>query len=345
MDFTFTADQQDLRRALADVSADHCGPEQVRAAIAAGAYDADLARLLSVELGLAGFAVGEAAGGAGGSFVDAAVVIEEAGAALWPAPITSAVVGAVVLDRSAAPDALVASVASGDAVAIVVPAAEVGSDGSVLSGTAEHVVDGHRADVLVVATPDGLWWVDSGTRGVTVGAGPSLDLTRWHATVTFDRAAATRIGDPQDADRAIDLLRVALSVEAVGVGRHCLASTVNYLKTRVQFGKPIGSFQALQHRCADLAVALEAAASTAYYAAWAAAASPAELPVVAPLAKAVCTDSAYRIASETIQLHGGIGFTWEHEAHLYFKRATALRLVLGDAHEQRRVVAERAGLK
>jgi alkylation response protein AidB-like acyl-CoA dehydrogenase len=142
----------------------------------------------------------------------------------------------------------------------------------------------------------------------------------------------------------VDLLRVALAIEAVGTARHCLASTVDYLKTRVQFGKPIGSFQALQHRVADLAVDLEAASSTAYYAAWVAADAPDELPVVAPLAKAVCADAAYRIAAETIQLHGGIGFTWEHDAHLYFKRATATRMMLGDAHEQRRLVAARAGL-
>ena len=128
------------------------------------------------------------------------------------------------------------------------------------------------------------------------------------------------------------------------MARHCLARTVDYLKTREQFGKPIGSFQALQHRAADLVVELEAAASTAYYAAWVAADSPDELPVVAPLAKAVCTDAAYRIAAESIQMHGGIGFTWEHEAHLYFKRATVTQMLLGDSHEQRRLVAARAGL-
>ena len=172
---------------------------------------------------------------------------------------------------------------------------------------------------------------------------PSLDLTRWQATVSFDGAAAQRIGDADAPAAAVDLLRVALAVEAVGVARHCLDTTVDYLKTREQFGRPIGSFQALQHRAADLVVDLEAAASTAYYAAWVAADSPAELPVVAPLAKAVCADAAYRIAAETIQLHGGIGFTWEHEAHLYFKRATADRVLLGDSHRERQLVAERAG--
>jgi alkylation response protein AidB-like acyl-CoA dehydrogenase len=336
MDFTFTADQVDLRRALQDVSADRCSPDRLRAAISTDAYDEDLWRLVVTELGLVEIAVSEANGGTGGSFVDAAVVLEEGGAALWPVPLLASVIGAITLDRS--------GVATGERIAVLAPAPHVTADGDTLSGQARHVIDGHRADVVLIATPAGLWAVDADADGVAVAGAPSLDLTRWQATVTLAGAGATRIGDSEASAAAIDLLRVALSLEAVGIARRCLYSTVDYLKTRVQFGKPIGSFQALQHRCADLVVDLEAAASTAYYAAWAAADAPDELPVVAPLAKSVCTDAAYRIAAETIQLHGGIGFTWEHEAHLYFKRATALRLLLGDAHEQRRLVAERASL-
>jgi alkylation response protein AidB-like acyl-CoA dehydrogenase len=133
-------------------------------------------------------------------------------------------------------------------------------------------------------------------------------------------------------------------VEAIGISRWCLAATVEHLKTRVQFGKPIGSFQALQHRAADLAVLLESAAATASYAAWTVADSAGELPAMAPLALAACADAAYRIAAETIQMHGGIGFTWEHDAHLYFKRATTTKLLLGEPHEQRRLLAQRVGL-
>jgi alkylation response protein AidB-like acyl-CoA dehydrogenase len=140
------------------------------------------------------------------------------------------------------------------------------------------------------------------------------------------------------------VLRVALALEAIGVARWCLGATVEHLKTRVQFGKAIGSFQALQHRAADLAVLLESAAATASYAAWTVADSPGELPAMAPLALATCADATYRIAAETIQLHGGIGFTWEHDAHLYFKRATTTKLLLGEPHEQRRLLAERFGL-
>ncbi|MBV9485351.1 MAG: acyl-CoA/acyl-ACP dehydrogenase [Frankiaceae bacterium] len=342
MDFSFSSEQQDLRAAVRDVAADRCSPARLREVLDNhDGYDADLWSLVARELGLVGVAVSEASGGMGGSFVDAAVALEAAGAALFPVPLLSSVVTAVALDRAGAGD-LAAPVAAGEWVAALVVAPTVMATGGGLSGVAAHVVDGHRADLLVVASSDGLFALEASAASV-VGA-PSLDLTRWQATVTFDGTAARQIGDAEASARAVDLLRVGLAVEVIGGARHCLDSTVDYLKTRVQFGKPIGSFQALQHRAADLAVDLEAAASTAYYAAWAAADSPDELPVLAPLAKSVCADAAYRIAAETIQLHGGIGFTWEHDAHLYFKRATATRLLLGDGHRQRALVAERARL-
>jgi alkylation response protein AidB-like acyl-CoA dehydrogenase len=296
---------------------------------------------------MVGVAVSEANGGTGGSFVDAAVALEETGRALCPIPLLTGIVAVTALDRGepAVAGELVPAIAAGERRAALVVAPEVTGEGEALRGSTRHVIDGHRADLLVVATPTGLWAVDATASGVTVQGSPSLDPVRWQADVSFDGAVGRRIGDASDSAGAVDLLRVALAIESVGAARACLSSTVDYLKTRTQFGRPIGSFQALQHRCADLAADLEAAASTAYYAGWAAADSPAELPVVAPLAKAVCADTAYRIAAETIQLHGGIGFTWEHDAHLYFKRATATRMWLGDAHVQRLLVAERAGLR
>jgi alkylation response protein AidB-like acyl-CoA dehydrogenase len=347
MDFTFAAEQQDLRAAMRDIATDRCSPSRLREVIDShDAYDDDLWRLVAGELGLVGVAVSEENGGTGGSFVDAAVVIEEAGQALFPVPLLAGVVAAAAVGRGDPELAasLLPPVATGERTVALVVAPDVASEGDMLRGVARHVIDGHRADLLVVAAPDGLWAVERAAAGVQVAGAPSIDLTRWQATVSLDGAAGVLLGDGAVSAAAVDLLRVALAIEAVGAARHCLSSTVDYLKTRVQFGKPIGSFQALQHRVADLAVDLEAAASTAYYAAWVAADSPAELPVVAPLAKAVCADAAYRIAAETIQLHGGIGFTWEHDAHLYFKRATATRMLLGDSHAQRRLVAARAEL-
>jgi alkylation response protein AidB-like acyl-CoA dehydrogenase len=342
MDFSFSSEQQDLRAAVRDVAADRCTPARVREVIDnADAYDAELWSLVAGELGLVGIAVSEAGGGMGGSFVDAAVALEESGAALFPVPLLTSVVAAVALDRAGASD-VVGPVAAGERTAALVVAPDVTVGDGSLTGTAHHVIDGHHADVLVVSTHDGLFVVEASA--ATVVGAPSLDMTRWLATVTFDGAPAQQIADADAASRSVDLMRVALAVEVMGGARYCVNSTVDYLKTRVQFGKPIGSFQALQHRASDLAVDLESAASTAYYAAWAAADSPEELPVVAPLAKSVCADAAYRIASETIQMHGGIGFTWEHDAHLYFKRATATKALLGDSHVQRALVATRAGL-
>ena len=341
MDFSFTAEQEELRRAVRDLARDRASSAQVRAVLdGPTGHDPELWKLVAGELGLTGLTVAEERGGVGGSFVDAAVVLEEAGRALLPVPLLPTIVAATALDRAAC-DAVV-DVASGSRVAAVA-VGELAGD-TELSGELRHVIDGAIADLLVVAAKDGLWLVEASAAGVSVEPRPTLDPTRRHATGRLDAAPATRIGDAEASARTVDLLRVALSVEAIGVARWCLETTVDYLKTRVQFDRPIGSFQALQHRAATLAVRLESAASTAYYAAWAAADSPAELPVIAPLALSVCGSAAYEIAAETIQLHGGIGFTWEHDAHFYFKRATSTRLLLGDAHEQRRIVSDRTGL-
>jgi alkylation response protein AidB-like acyl-CoA dehydrogenase len=332
MDFSFTAEQQELRRAVRDLAADRSTSADVRAAMAGPTgHDPALWKLVAGELGLPGIAIPESDGGTGGSFVDVAVVLEEAGRALLPVPLLPTLAAAATVGDPA----VLGAIAAG-----AVGTISVGDPSAPLT----HVIDGQLADWLVVAAPHGLFVVDLTGAGVVVEAVTTLDPTRRQATVRVDGAAARPVGDAAAAERAVDLLRVALSVEAIGVARWCLETTVDHLKTRVQFDRPIGSFQALQHRAADLVVLLESAASTAYYAAWAAAEAPDELPVVAPLALSVAGDAAYRIAAETIQLHGGIGFTWEHDAHLYFKRATVTRLLLGGSHEQRRLVAHRAGL-
>jgi alkylation response protein AidB-like acyl-CoA dehydrogenase len=333
MDFTFTDEQVGLRDAVRRLGEQHAATDDRGA----------LWRVVTQQLGLTAIGIAESSGGAGGGFVDAGVVIEEAGRTLLPAPLTTALVAGAVLDRAGgAGTALAAAVAAGETVAVVAPAREVRATGGTLSGQIPHVLDGDVADVVLVAGADGLWAVDATAARVT--APPTLDASRGQAELLLDAAPGTRLGDGEAAQAAVDLMRVALSLEAVGAARYCLALTVDHLKTREQFGRPIGSFQALQHRAADLVVMLEAAASTAYYAAWAAEQATAELAVVAPAAKSLCGEAAWRVAAETIQMHGGIGFTWEHPAHRYFKRITTIRLLLGDAREQRRLVAERAGL-
>ncbi|HET6817791.1 MAG TPA: acyl-CoA dehydrogenase family protein [Mycobacteriales bacterium] len=356
MDFTFSPEQQELREAVRALAADRSSSAHVRAAMEAEApYDAALWRGLGQEMGLLGLGVDESLGGAGGGFVDAAVVIEESGRALMPVPVLPTLVAAHVLAASGDVGAeALGEVAAAEAVAAIgvadsgLSAGRIGfgGDGSgvTASGTVDQVVDGAAATYLLLAGRDGLWLARSDSAGVSVTSRQTLDPTRRQAAVRLEKSPVVGLGDAVASQRAVDVLRVAYAVESVGVARRCLETTVDYLKTREQFGRAIGSFQALQHRVADVAVEVEAAMSTAYYAAWAVDASPDELPVVAPLALAVCAETAWHAAAEAIQLHGGIGFTWEHDAHLYFKRATTTRLLLGDVHEQRRVVASRAGL-
>jgi acyl-CoA dehydrogenase len=343
MDFTWTPEQHELRRMLRDVTADRCGAARLREVIAGVEwYDDALWRLLAGELGLLGVAAPSGVGGNDGSFLDAAVVIEESGSGLWPAPVLSALVAVSALAPLDEAAEVLAALCAGERRATLVPGERVTQRCHELTGTATHVVGAECADLLVVATGEGLWVVDAADADITTRSG--LDPLRPLSTIRLDATPGSPVGDASTASRAVDVLRVALAVEAVGVAQRCLDMTVGYLKTREQFGRPIGSFQALAHRAADLAVAMSAATSTAYYAAWAAADAPDEVPVVAPLAKSVCGDAAYRITAETIQMHGGIGFTWEHDAHLYFKRATSTRLLLGNGHEQRRLVAARARL-
>jgi alkylation response protein AidB-like acyl-CoA dehydrogenase len=198
-------------------------------------------------------------------------------------------------------------------------------------------MDGDIATLAVVAASGGLYAVP--LDGVDRTPTSTLDLSRPAATLTFDAAPATRLATTPGS--ALDALQLALAVESLGVAAASLTATTEYLKTRHQFGAALASFQALRHRVADLAVALEAATSTTWYAVRA---DPAEQPVVAPMAKLVAADAAYLVTAESIQLHGGIGFTWEHDAHRYFKRATVTRLTHGDPVTLRRLLATRAGV-
>ena len=211
------------------------------------------------------------------------------------------------------------------------------------------IVDGGTAELLVLAARRGdepvLVAVEAAAPGVAVEPLATLDQTRRQATVRLDGAPATLLATgPEALARARDLHSVGIAIESVGAAARCLEETVAYLKERVQFGRPIGSFQALKHRCADLATELEAARSTAYYATWAVDGAPEELPVVAPLAEAVAGAALLHVAAEAIQMHGGIGFTWEHDAHMYLKRAKANELLAGGYRGVRRLVAERAGI-
>ncbi len=338
-----TGEQQELADAIRDVAADRCDSARRREVLAEDPHwSRELWRLLAVDVGLAGIGVDVDLGGTGGSFADTAVAIEAAAATLLPVPVLPHLLACAALGRQSHAELSrdLKMLASGERTgAVAVTASPILGGGSV---TVERVLLGQAADLFLVGGADGMVAVRRADAEVTPRQ--SLDLSRPHATVTFAAEDAVRIGDADASSWLVDAVRVALGVEAIGVAQACLSMTREHLLTREQFGRPIGSFQALQHRMADLLVLLEAAVSTADHAVRVVTDDSPELAVVAPLAKSVCCDAAVRVAGETIQLHGGIGFTWEHDAHLYFKRATALSALLGSSAEHRRLVAERAGI-
>jgi alkylation response protein AidB-like acyl-CoA dehydrogenase len=219
------------------------------------------------------------------------------------------------------------------------------------------VLDGHTADVIVVVarTPgssgtDGLTFfsIAADADGLHRTALSTMDQTRKQAKLEFAGVRANALGEPGAGwaalSKTLDQAAVGLANEMVGGGQFVLEMSVQYAKDRVQFGRPIGSFQAIKHKCADMLLEVESAKSAAYYAAWAAAEDNDELPVVASLAKAYCSDAYFHAAAENIQIHGGIGFTWEHDAHLYFKRAKSSEILLGDATYHRELLAQRIGI-
>jgi alkylation response protein AidB-like acyl-CoA dehydrogenase len=349
MDFSFNEDQRELRAIVAAFLERHATSQAVREAAEGDGFAAEQWGRLTGEMELTGLAIDPERGGAGASFVEVGIAIEELGRTLLPVPYLSTVTAAAVLSHLGGDEAgpLLERIAGG-AVAAVGLDGELGIDDQAVTGEV-FVVDGADAEIFILAGKrDGesvLVAVDAVAPGVTVTPVATLDQTRRQARVRLDGAPATVLAGGADAlARARDLRSVALAVESVGAAARCLDETVAYLKERVQFGKPIGSFQALKHRCADLATELEAARSTAYYATWAVDGAPEELPVVAPLAEAVAGAALLNVAAEAIQMHGGIGFTWEHDAHMYLKRAKANELLAGGYRGVRRLVGERAGI-
>jgi alkylation response protein AidB-like acyl-CoA dehydrogenase len=336
------------------------------------------------QLGLQGIAIPEEYGGGGFSFAEQAIVLEELGAALYGGPyLASAVLAATALlsaPDEAARGKLLPGIASGQTVATLAvaedggswdpaavrltasrvasvasaaPAASAAGDGGwVLDGHKSFVLDGHTADLILVVAATGsglsLFGVRAGAPGLNRRVLPTLDQTRKLARLEFRSVSARLIGAPGEAgavlDRTLDVAAIALAAEQLGGAQRALDMAVGYAKDRHQFGRPIGSFQAIKHRCADLLLEVSSLRSAVRYAAAAVAEGSPEVPVVAALIKAYAADVYFHVAAENIQIHGGIGFTWEHDAHLYFKRATSSGLLFGDAGYHRERLAQRIGL-
>ncbi len=371
MNFAFSDEQEELRRIVRQFLDDKSSEAAVREQMETEAgYDAAVWSQMAEQLGLQGLVIPEAYGGSGFSFIELVVVLEEMGRALLCAPYFSSVVlAAQALLHSgdeAAMQAHLPGIASGETIAAlaltepngrwdadgVTATATAAGDGWTIDGTKSFVLDGHTAGLLVVAarTPKGisLFTVAGDAAGLTRTPLSTMDQTRKQAKLDFAGTPATLLGTEGEGwsvlERVLDLAAVALAAEQVGGAQRCLDMSVEYAKVRVQFGRPIGSFQAIKHKCADMLLEVESAKSAAYYAGWCASELNDELPSVASLAKAYCSEAYFHCAAENIQIHGGIGFTWEHPAHLYFKRAKSSELLFGDPTYHRELLAQRIGL-
>jgi alkylation response protein AidB-like acyl-CoA dehydrogenase len=369
MRLTENAEQAELRASVRRFLGAKADLAAVRRAMETDSgYDDAVWRQACAQLGLAGIAIPEEYGGAGFTFVEQAIVLEEMGRALFCGPyLASAVLAANALllcDDETARQAYLPGIASGDLIATLAFAEDGGAwqgdgsglaatqaaDGWRLTGHRGFVLDGHNAGlVLTVArTPAGLslFAVDGiDPAGVDVTLLPTLDQTRRLARLEYRDTPATRIGPADDLLPAVlDVAAVALAAEQLGGAQAALDMAVGYLKVREQFGRPVGSFQGLKHRAADLLLEIESTRSAVLYASWAVAESSDEVPSVASLVKAYASDTFTHAAGENIQMHGGIGFTWEHDAHLYFKRASFTQLFLGDPNYHREQLATRIGV-
>jgi alkylation response protein AidB-like acyl-CoA dehydrogenase len=377
MDFGFSQEQELLRQTARSFLEKECPSGFVRRMMddPAGTTDEFWGKL--AELGWLGLIYPEADGGMGLGLVDLTVVLEEMGRAVMPGPFFSTVLLGGLAIREAGSDAqrqawlpriaggearvtlaLLEESARWDAAGVEVAAKPGKTGGFVLSGTKLFVPDGHSADLLVVAartakpTKDdpshgvSLFLVPADRKGVVTTLLPTMDQTRKLAEVAFRRVevgADALLGPLHQGwpilARVLDRATVALCAEMCGGAQKVLDLSTEYAKMRVAFGKPIGTYQAVKHKCADMLVAVENAKSITYYAAWAADQDAPDAPLAAAMAKAFVSDAYRKVAGDGIQVHGGIGFTWEHDMHLFFKRAKGSEVAFGDATLHRERVA------
>ncbi|SEB73120.1 Acyl-CoA dehydrogenase [Streptomyces sp. 2131.1] len=352
-DLLYSEAEEDLRAAVRSLLADRADAPTVIARTESDTpYDPELWKALATGIGAAGLLVPEELGGQGATHREAAVVLEELGRSVAPAPyLTSSVVATEILLALGAQDgpasALLTELAEGRRVAVpAVPFAAASAANArldSLDGVVGPVADAAAADVLLVPTADGLYAVETDAPGVRVEPLVALDLTRPLATVTLDGASGTRLADADAGRRAVDrgLLAGAglLASEQLGLAEWCLTETVRHTRERHQFNRPVGSFQALKHRMAQLWLEVVSARAAARNAADALATGSPDTPLAVAVAQAYCSKVAVHAAEECVQLHGGIGMTWEHPAHLYLKRAKADATAYGTAGRHRETVA------
>jgi alkylation response protein AidB-like acyl-CoA dehydrogenase len=374
MDFGFNEEQEMLRKSARDFLAKECPMTYVRRMMEDDVgYSVETWRKMA-ELGWMGLIYPEPHGGAGLDMVDLAVVVEEMGRVVMPGPFFSTVLlgGSAVLEGGddAQKGRYLKAIAAGESkatLAVLEPSgrwnaagieatAVADSGGYLLRGVKLFVPDAHVADLVVIAarTDRGqgeegisLFAVDVPKDGVTITPLKTMDQTRKLCEVKLDQVrvgpealVGPRGGGWPILKRVIERAKVALCAEMCGGAERVLEMSVEYAKVRVQFDRPIGSFQAIQHKCANMLLLVESAKAATYYAAWAVANGAPEAPLAAAMAKSYTSDAYRIVAGEGIQIHGGIGFTWEHDMHIYFKRAKGSEVTFGDATYNRELVAQ-----
>ena len=376
-DLLYSEAERDLAGSLRSLLGSRCRPEDLLGRLGGidrgetEPYDTGLWKTIAAELGCAGLLVPEEQDGAGASFREAATAAEELGRAVAPVPYLGSAVVATTALLAAGDDATVRELARGDVTAAVAIGFETGpaaafpltvrvsgpksGDGRAsltrLRGRVRGVADALSADLLVVpadAVPHGLYVVGADAEGVRRTPVVSLDMTRQLCDIEFVDAPARPVVPGAEANQALAAAAsagaAAIASEQLGMAEKCLEMTVAYVKERRQFARPVGSFQGLKHRLADLWVGLTQARAVARYAAGCLADGDSDAPLAVALAKSYCGDLAVRAAEECVQMHGGIGFTWEHPAHLYLKRAKAASIAFGTSDAHRASLARLADL-
>jgi alkylation response protein AidB-like acyl-CoA dehydrogenase len=371
MNFGFSEEQEELRKMVKRFLDEKSPETEVRRLMAtAEGFDPAVWTQMANELALQGLGIPEEFGGQGFGPVELYVVFEEMGAALFCSPYFSTVALAANAVLFVGTDvdkaAYLPGIASGETIATLALTDDAGrwdlattsttatasGDGFVLNGVRNYVTDGNTASTIFVPamTSKGLslFAVRGDAPGVEREALPTMDQTRKQSRIVLTNAPAALVGVEGEAhnglERTLQVAAAALAAEQVGGAQRVLNNSVEYAKNRMQFGRPIGSFQAIKHKCADMLLDVESAKSAAYYAAWAAQEGNDELAIASSLAKSFCSEAYFHCAAENIQIHGGIGFTWEHHAHLYFKRAKSSELFLGDPAYHRELLAQRLGI-
>jgi alkylation response protein AidB-like acyl-CoA dehydrogenase len=329
MNFDFSDDQQAIKRTAKELLAERFKMERVRELAEAGKYD-DAAWKELCELGWPGIFIGEEHGGQGLGTVELIILMEELGYALAPLPFLSNAAAGLVLNAAGSDEQKerwLPGIASGEARGTVGLLKD--------DGEAKLVPDADSAEVILLLGHEGARIVERGQADIEPVA--TMDPTR-----SFSRVRGGDAGEALEGDRIPGISRVAaaLAAELTGIAQRAMEMAVEYARDRKQFGRPIGSYQAVSHRCAQMLLETEGARSASYYAAWCGDAEPETLPLAACMAKAYASDAGWNVCTAALQVHGGIGFTWEHDLHFFLKRAKVDAMLYGSAREHRDAVAE-----